>query len=189
MRASPTAIVVLALGLTVLGQGAAAGQSVTKPPAWSGERITFVDGSVSFVPPPGFTPLSPAEFARYFPHSQGPPNAVGDSTRRTTIMYALEDGIAPSDDLEEGRKVFADSLNQTFQNPRWFVNAVRRIGARDWIVLEFAESVSPTPMRHIVIASVHRKQVLAFNLRSTVKDFPSVEQQLRAAMASIAVKP
>ena len=81
------------------------------------------------------------------------------------------EGIAPSDNLEEGRKVIADSINQTFQSPKWFANEVRRIGTRDWIVLKFAESASPTPMRHIVLASVQRKQVLVFNLRSTVNGF------------------
>ena len=182
-------LLTLALGLTIPWQVAPAAQGPSKPPAQGGQRITFVEGSVSFVPPAGFTPLSSAEFARFFPSYQGATNAIGDSTRRTTITYALEDGFAPSNNLERGRKVFTDSLNQTFRNPQWFANEVRRIGARDWVVLEFAESVSPTPMRHIFVFSVHRQQVLIFNFRTPVKDFPQVEAQLRASIASITVKP
>jgi hypothetical protein len=145
--------------------------------------------SVTAQAPPGFTPMSSAEFAKFFPRYQGTTNAIGDSTRRTTITYALGDGFAPSNNLEEGRKVFSDSLNQTFQNPSWFANEVRRVGARDWVVLELAESASPAPMRHIFVFSVHRQQVLLFNFRTPVKDFPQLEAQFRASIASITVKP
>jgi len=154
----------------------------------SAARTTFVEGTVSFVPPPGFTPLTSAELAQYFPRQGGVANAVGDSTRRITIAYELQEGAAPSNDLEDGKKAFTQSVNQDFQNPKWIANEIRRIGTRDWVVQEFTESVSPIPMHQILMFSVHRQRVLIFNFGAPTADFPKVEQQLRAAMASVAVR-
>ena len=155
----------------------------------AGVTTTFAEGTVSFVAPPGFTPLTSAELTKHFPRYGGVAHAVGDPTRRSTIAYELDQDSRPTNDLEAGRTFFTDSANQDFHNPKWIANEIRRIGMRDWVVLEFVESVSPTPMRQIVMFSVHRERVLLFNFRAPVTDFPGVEQQLRAAMASVVVRP
>lgn len=163
------------------------GSLAQKPSAPDGVRLTLADGSVSFVAPPGFSRLTAAELAKHFPRDGSPANVVADPARQTTIAYELQEGQVPSRNLEEGRRAFTKDLDQSVQ-PKWITNEVRRIGSRDWVVLEFTESISGQPLRHIFLVSVHRERALIFDFSTPVKDFPRMEPQLRATIASIAVK-
>src|SRR5580765_1986020 len=100
-------------------------------PTVSQSTFTLANGGVSFVAPAGFTALSASELATKFPRTRPPRHAVGNASRRTTIAYDLADGSAPPD-IESGRKVLVESLEQQLPDLKWFSNRVNRVGQRDW---------------------------------------------------------
>lgn len=154
------------------------------PPERAG-RVTFADGRISFVPPRGFTLLTPAELAAKYPRAGAPRNAVGNARRTTSIAYDLLDQRAPSADLEAARKFFASTYEQMFPKLVWVSNDVRRLGNREWAHLEFTAAAADQELHNIVLVSVYDGRVLLFNFNSTTAEFPSVERALRASMATI----
>lgn len=174
-------LVLFAIGL--VGALGVQAQQAGRPE--SAARVRFAGGRISFVPPPGFTLLTPAELTAKYPRAGAPRNAVGNARRTTSIAYDLLDQRAPSADLEAARKFFASTYEQMFPTLRWVSNDVRRIGEREWAHLEFTAAARDQALHNIVLVSVYDGRVLIFNFNSTTAEFPSVERALRASMATI----
>ena len=152
-------------------------------------RITFADGQLSFVAPPGFTPLTAEEIAQKFPRGNPPRNVLGNSRRTTTIAYDLLDQRAPSNDLEAARKTFVGIYEQTFRGLKWVATDRRPVGALQTAYFEFTAPAADQEIHNVVLVSVYSGRVLMFNFNSTVTEFSQVEPSLRKAMASIATAP
>lgn len=153
----------------------------------SGARITFADGRVSFVAPPGFSALTTDELAAKYPQSGAPRLAVGNARRTTSIAYDLLDQRAPSEDLDAARKFLADTYEKALPNVKWVGNEVRKVGSRTWAYLEFTANATDQELHNIVLVSTYDGRILMFNFNSTSAEFPRVEQALRASMATIAI--
>jgi len=153
----------------------------------SQSTFTLANGGVSFVAPAGFTALSASELATKFPRTRPPRHAVGNASRRTTIAYDLADGSAPPD-IESGRKVLVESLEQQLPDLKWFSNRVNRVGQRDWAYLEFTAPALDQRIHCIMLMTIVDERILMFNFNSTEKEFPTVRQALQASIASISVK-
>ena len=70
-------------------------------------------------------------------------------------------------------------------NLKWVVNAVGRVGSRDWVQLEFtATDAADQTLHNIVLVSVYDGSILLFIFNSTAKEFPAVESALRTSMAT-----
>jgi hypothetical protein len=147
----------------------------------------LADVGMTFVAPAGFTALTESEIATKFPRTRAPRHAIGNASRRTTIVYDLFDNSTPPD-LESGRKAMADSLDQRLPDVKWLSNRVTRVGQRDWAYLEFTAPVLDGPIHCIMLMTIVDERVLMFNFNSTEKDFPTVRQALHASIASISVK-
>jgi hypothetical protein len=171
------------LGLVLLfGAGPNSAQSA---PDGAGS-FTFAAGRISFIAPPGFTPLTAEELRVKFPAAGAPRNAVGNERRTTTIAYDLLDQRAPSNDLEGARTMLVNAYEQSLRGLDWVATDVRRIGPREWAYLEFVASAADQDIHNLVLLSVYDGRVLLFNFNSTVAEFPEVEDALLASIASIA---
>jgi hypothetical protein len=158
-----------------------------KPNA-SESTFTLANGGISFVAPAGFTALSTAELATKFPRTRPPRHAVGNASRTTTIAYDLSDEPAGSTDLESGRKIMAESLEQQVPDLKWLLNTVDRVGQRTWVHLEFTAPVLDGQIHCIMLMSVFDARILIFNFNSTEKEFLTIRRALHASMASISVR-
>jgi hypothetical protein len=148
---------------------------------------TFAAGRISFIAPAGFTPLTAEDLQAKFPVAGAPRNAVGNERRTTTIAYDLLDQRAPPNDLEGARTAFVGAYEQSLRGLKWVATDVRRIGPREWVYLEFVASAADQDIHNIVLMSEYDGRILLFNFNSTVKEFPEVEEALRASIASIAM--
>jgi hypothetical protein len=169
----------------VAHRGAEAQQ--TAPTTGAG-RLTFAAGSVSFVPPQGFTALTADEISVKYPRGGAPRQAVSNARGTTSIAYDLQELRAPSNDLEALRKELLQGVAQ-MPKIKYVASDVRRIGSRDWAYAEFTMAADDLDIHNIVLLSVHEGRILLFNFNSTVKEFPSVERALRASMATITTTP
>jgi hypothetical protein len=153
-----------------------------------GERITFVDGRVSFVAPPGFTALTAAEIAKFFPPANPPSQALGDRERTTTLTYQVVDAKVGQADLDRFRQFLTSRYEQAFRNIKWVVNEVQRMGGRDWARMESTET-REVEQYHITLVSAFDGRILMFNVNMLAKDRSRVEPAVRASLASITAKP
>ena len=180
------ALTALVIAVVVVTQTAAEAQQTV--PKTSAGRLTFAAGSVSFVPPPGFTVLTADEISVKYPRGGAPRQAVSNAQGTTSIAYDLQELRAPSNDLEALRKALLQGFAQ-MPKLKYEASDVRRIGSRDWAYAEFTMAADDQDIHNIVLLSVHEGRILLFNFNSTVKEFPTVEQALRASMATIATMP
>lgn len=153
-----------------------------------GSAITFGEGYVHFVPPPGFTVLTAEELAYTQP---GAHQAVANAQRTTTIVYDFSDVRAPSADLEAGRKSMMGDFERRMPTAKWLASDVRRIGTLTWMYFEWTvPAATNRPALHqIALVGVVAGRILAFNFNSTVADFPQVEEALRTSMTTIVTTP
>jgi hypothetical protein len=154
----------------------------------SESKFTLADGRINFIAPAGFTSLNASELATKFPRERPPRHAVGNASRTTTVAYDLSDTPAGSTDLETGRKIMAQSLEQRVPDLKWFLNTVDQVGSRKWVHLEFTARAVDEPIRCIMLMSVFDGRILMFNFNSTEREFPRVSRALHASMASISVR-
>lgn len=152
------------------------------------DKVTFADGRVTFERPAGFTALSAEWLALKYPHPGAPREAIGNAKRTTSIAYDLLDQKAPSDDLNVLRRALVESFVQ-LPKLRWLASDIRRVGSRDFAYLEFTSAASDQDLHNIVLLSVLESRLLIFNFNSTVEEFPRVQRDLRASMATITTKP
>ena len=157
--------------------------------AESGLSVTFGDGRITFVAPRGFTEFTAEELAAKYPRPGAPRRAVGNARRTTSIAYDLLDTRAPTNDLDEARKVFVEIYKKTFPTLKWVATDVRSIAGRTWAYLEFTAPAVDQELHNIVLVSVHAGRVLMFNFNSTGAEFPRVEQALRTSMNTIKTTP
>jgi hypothetical protein len=164
-------------------------QEIATSPSGAAARITFGNGQLSFVAPPGFTQLTAQEIAQKFNRGNPPRNVLGNARRTTTIAYDLLDQRAPSTDLEAARKTFVGIYEQTFRGLKWVASDRRPVGALQTAYFEFTAPAADQDIHNVVLVSVFAGRVLMFNFNSTAIEFPQVEPSLRKSMASIAIAP
>ena len=148
--------------------------------------ITLANDHVSFVPPPGFTPLSAEWLAAKYPNPGAPTNAIGNATRTTSIAYGVLNGMAPSADLQALRKLQMQGFSQ-LPKLKWLASEVRRIRNHEWVYQEFTAAAADQDIHNIVLLTVVEDRVVLFNFNSTTAEFERVEAALRASIATITV--
>jgi hypothetical protein len=183
-RLVAVASVVALAGIPLLTQAVAAGFQSAPPK--SANRFTLADGHVSFVAPPEFTALTPAEIAAKYRRPDPTRRVVGNVRRTTTIRYEM--GLeVPSTDMQEGRKALAEGYEEQLAKLKWIVNKVSRIGGREWMQFEFTASPTGVEFHNIVQVTIHDGHLLMFTCATPSTEFPSIERALRASMASITI--
>jgi hypothetical protein len=185
-RMLSVASVLVLTGIPLLAQVVAAGRQSASPK--SANRFTLADGHVSFVAPPEFTALTPAEIAAKYRRPDPTRRVVGNAGRTTTIRYEM--GLeVPTTDMQEGRKALAEGYEQQLAKLKWMVNKVSRIGGREWMQFEFTASPTAVEFHNIVQVAIYNGHLLIFTCATPSTEFPSVERALRASMATITVTP
>jgi len=168
-----------------------AGPAVVTVPAQPStqERISFAGGRVSFVPPPGFTPLTNEEMLGKFNRSGATPPkaAVGNASRSVTIAFGLTGQQVPANDLVKVQQVITDAYNGAGFVSRWIKNEIVELGGMRWVFFDVVTRAADTEVHNQALFGVLDLQLVAFNFNATVAEFSKVEGEMAKARQSIRV--
>jgi hypothetical protein len=152
------------------------------------QRVEFDEGAASFVPPPGFTPLTATEFTSQVP-SGFPLDIVADPTNRSTqIAYGIHPrsmgaGVM-SEDMAEVAKELASLM--PFR-PRWIAHKLVRIGDDEWMYFEDYIPGDNGQLHIITLLKPHGDRTLMFTITVEEGKFAQAEMALRRSMNSVRV--
>ena len=152
------------------------------------DEVAIPGTTVSFIPPEGFTPLTPNEIKNKYPSGRAPQFVLGNERRGTTVAYDLKPHAISPDQLEEVK----DRLEKTF--PRaipglvWKERKIIDLNGRPWVLLEMTSTTIETDIYNIILATSYDNKLLLFNFNSTKEDFPRMERVLRKSISTLSIK-
>jgi len=151
--------------------------------------VSIDGGSVSFVVPDDFTPLSQAEINAKYPSVNAPKQVIGSENRSTTIAYQLHEQPVKLSDLPDVQKAFTQIFDRVIPGIEWKQNTITELVGQKWLVMEMTSRAIDQDIHNIVLITSHKGKMLMFNFNSTKKNFPTMEKSLRDSIRSITLKP
>ncbi|NJN31106.1 MAG: DUF1795 domain-containing protein [Synechococcales cyanobacterium RM1_1_8] len=154
----------------------------------SNPRTYFANNRLSFIPPPGFTPLSSAEIATIFPGTAPPQHAYATSQRDGLVSISITDiPLAPTD-LPDLRTYLVGFLETSVPGFQWLEHDLAKLGGQDWIKLEFLSQTPEGQIHNEMYITSLEGKLLGFNFNATSATNPELRPQLLNSRNSIQLR-
>lgn len=157
--------------------------------AATAERVALAGGRVSFVSPPGFTTLTPAEIAVKFPGSDPPQHVYGNDSRSVSVAFTFPAAQLAPEQLPDFKKFMQVFLEQGVPGLKWITRDFVVIDSVRWVRLEFISQAIDTKVYNDVYITSFEGRLLGFNLNSTVEKYAGVKAELLKCRDSILIRP
>lgn len=166
--------------------------STHQPPAsptTETQRVYLVGKRVSFVPPAGFTAMTPEEIAFKFPSGANQPQYVYANKRRTvSVAITFSQARISPDQLPELKNFLPKFLEQVRPGIEWITQDFTVINKVRWIQLEFISKAIDTNIHNDAYFTSFDGKMLGFNFNSTVEQYDAVKAELRKSRNSIIIR-
>jgi len=151
-------------------------------------RVYLADKRVSFVPPPGFTPMTAEEIALKFPDYDRLPKYVYGNERRTvTVAITFSPANISPGQLPELKNFMVKFLTPVIPNIKWITQDFAVINNVRWVQLEFISQAIDTKIHNQIYLTSFQGRMLGFNFNSTVEKYDALKAELRKSRDSILV--
>ena len=140
---------------------------------------------VTFLPPPGFQPLSQEIIDVKWPNKNAPRYVIGNATASTTIAYDIKDSKMTLADLAEAKGYFTTLFDRIIPGIEWKRNEIIEHSNQPWIMMEMTSNAIDTNIHNVMLVTSYAGRMLMFNFNSTKEDFPKYEKALRGSISSI----
>lgn len=156
----------------------------------SSRRVSLENGRVSFVLPPGFTPMTADEIALKFPRRGGnqPQYAYANDRRSVAIAITFSSSAVSPQQLPELKDVLQRSIQQAIPNTQWLNQEIIQINSTSWAHLEFVSPAIDTNIHNDTYFTSFDGKMLGFNFNATVEQYGAFESALRQTRDSISIQ-
>ena len=153
-------------------------------------RVYLEGGRVSFVPPAGFTSMTPDEIALKFPSRGGnPPKYVYANERRSVaIAITFSSARLTPQQLGELKNFMPKFLEKVMPDIKWIQQDFTAINNVRWVHLEFISRAIDTNVHNDTYFTSFNGKMLGFNFNSTVEQYEAIKAALHQSRDSITVK-
>lgn len=151
-------------------------------------RVTVADGRVSFVPPPGFKPLTKEQISRKFPRGNPPQHVFANESQSVSVAVTLSAARLAPEQLEEFKAAMEQMLPRGTPGLVWITREFVTFGGRRWMHLEMTSTAIDTDIHNHMYATSFAGQALFFNFNATVKDYPAAKESLMRSVRSITLQ-
>lgn len=152
------------------------------------ERVSVIDGRVSFAPPAGFKPLSKEQIAAKFPKGNPPQYAFANDSGSVSAVITLSAGKVAPDQLAEFREAMEQFLPRMIPGLKWVTREFVELDGRKWVHLEMTSYAIDTDIHNHMYLTSFEGRALIFGFNSTVKDYPRVKVMLEKSARSIRLR-
>jgi hypothetical protein len=152
-------------------------------------RVELYDGTISFVPPAGFSQLSEKVVAAKFPAAQ--PGTIVYGNERATVSISIthppQRALTP-EQLPEFKTFMESMLEGQSKGLQWVKKDIVQSGDRKWIHFEFVTTAIDTKIHNLMFVTVRDERMLAFNFNAPVAQFEANREALEQSRGSIRLK-
>ena len=154
------------------------------------KRVTLAGGRVSFLPPAGFTPMTPQEIALKFPNRGGnaPQYVYANQRRSVAVAITFSPARLSPQQLPEFKNAMPKFLEQAVPNIKWIKQGFADINSMRWVQLEFISSAIDTKIHNDTYFTSFDGKMLGFNFNSTVELYDTHKAELSKSRDSITIK-
>lgn len=152
------------------------------------QRVYLAGKRVSFVPPPGFTAMTPEEIAFKFPRGANQPQHVYANKRRTvSVAITFSQAQISPEQLPELKNFLPKFLELAVPGIKWITQDFTVINKVRWIQLEFISKAIDTNIHNDAYFTSFDGKMLGFNFNSTVEQYDALSAELRKSRDSITI--
>lgn len=158
-------------------------------PTTETQRVYLAGKRVSFVPPAGFTAMTPEEIALKFPQGTNQPQPVYANKRRTvSVAITFSQAQVSPEQLPELKNFLPKFLELAVPDIKWITQDFTVINKVRWIQLEFIIKAIDTNIHNDAYFTSFDGKMLGFNFNSTVEQYDAVKAELRKSRDSIIIR-
>lgn len=151
-------------------------------------RVYLAGRRVSFVPPTGFTAMTPEEIASKFPPNGNQPQYVYANKRRSvSVAITFSPAKISPEQLPELKNFLPKFLEQVKPDIEWITQDFTMIDNLRWIQLEFISSAIDTNIHNDAYFTSFDGKLLGFNFNSTVEQYDTLSAELCKSRDSITI--
>lgn len=158
-------------------------------PTTTTQRVYLAGKRVSFVPPAGFTAMTPEEIDFKFRSGANKPQHVYANKRRTvSVAITFSQARISPEQLPELKNFLPKFLEQVRPGIKWITQDFTVINNVRWIQLEFISRAIDTNIHNDAYFTSFDGKMLGFNFNSTVEQYDAVNVELRKSRDSIIIR-
>lgn len=158
-------------------------------PTTKTQRVYLAGRRVSFVPPVGFTAMTPEEIAFKFPSGANQPQYVYANKRRSvSVAITFSQAQISPEQLPELKNFLPKFLERVRPGIKWITQDFTVINKVRWIQLEFISSAIDTNIHNDAYFTSFDGKMLGFNFNSTVEQYDAVSAELIKSRNSITIR-
>ncbi|HEY0158471.1 MAG TPA: hypothetical protein VGF28_14405 [Thermoanaerobaculia bacterium] len=149
-------------------------------------RVEVYDGTVSFVPPEGYSRLSEEIVARKFPAAS--PGTVVYSNARTTHSISIThppQRALKAEDLPEFKPYMESMIEAQSKGIEWLKKEIVQLGDRKWVHLEFISQGLDMKIHNDFYLTSRDDRMLAFNFNAPAAGYETPRKQFDAVRGTI----
>lgn len=164
-------------------------QVAASPSTKNTERIYLAGRRVSFVPPAGFTAMTPKEIVIKFPNRGGtPPQHVYANERRSVaVAITFSSARVSPQQLPELKNFLPKFLERAMPQIKWIAQDFVTISNARWVHLEFISRAIDTNIHNDTYFTSFEGKMLGFNFNSTTEQYNAVSAEIRKSRDSIKI--
>lgn len=151
-------------------------------------RVYFANDRVSFVPPPGFTPMTEQEIALKFPGGNRPQHVYANERRSVAIAITFSNANLTPEQLPELKEVMEEFLQKAKPDLKWLDRDLITLNGVRWVKLESTTKAIDTDIHNDMYFTSFDGKMLGFNFNSTVEMYDKARADLQKSRDSITIK-
>ncbi len=148
-------------------------------------RVYLAEKQISFIPPIGFTAMSPVEIKAKFPQDMPPRYAYANETRDVSVGITVSDIPLEAEQLPAVKIVLEDFLETSVPGFQWLDHDFVNLGGQDWIKLEFISQIEDQRIHNDMYITSLQGKLLGFNFNANLAVDFSLRDLLQASRNSI----
>lgn len=151
------------------------------------DRVYLANQQISFVPPIGFTPMSPMEIESKFPGAMPPQYAYGNAARDVSVGVSVSNIPLTPDQLPEVKTFLEEYLETSVPGFQWLEHDFVNLGGQDWIKLEFLSEAPEQRIHNDMYITSLQGKLLGFNFNANLAVDATLRPLLQDSRNSIVV--
>jgi hypothetical protein len=152
-------------------------------------RVELYGGTVSFVPPEGFSRLSDELVAAKFPAAQ--PGTIVYGNDRATVSISIThppQQVLEPQQLPQFKPVMESFLEKQSKGLEWVKREIVEAGGRKWIHFELVTLAIDTKIHNHMYLTSRDNRMLIFNFNAPVDQYDAHRDALEQSRKSIVLK-
>jgi hypothetical protein len=151
-------------------------------------RVSFADGRVSFVPPPGFQSLTQEQIEKKYPNANAPQHVFANETQSVSVAVNFSPARISPSQLPGLKESLEQAFSRMTPGLQWQTKEFLEINGTRWIHFKFTSNAIDTEIQNDMYVTSFDGKALFFNFNSTVGEYEEAKSILEESVNSIKVR-